>query len=303
MNEVEKAERILKMLLLLSSGRKYTLSELSEKFYLSERSIQRYIWVFREVGFVIPRPNNGMYFIEKNSPRFKEMSQLLHFSEEEAYILSKAIHSIDDVNILKTNLVRKLYALYDFDRVAVTVVKRENSENVHQLIRAIKNKKQAILHNYQSAHSKVVRDRLIEPFDFTTNYIAVWGFDLEDQTCKTFKTSRIIRVETLTKSWEFSNLHRTKPLDIFRISGDYIGTVKLRLTRRARNLLIEEYPLAEKQITPISKTHFAFEAKVCGWEGVGRFVMGLCDEIKVLDPPGLKQYISGKLKRLNARIK
>jgi hypothetical protein len=32
----------------------------------------------------------GEYSIKKNSPKFKEMSQLLHFSEEEAYILSKA---------------------------------------------------------------------------------------------------------------------------------------------------------------------------------------------------------------------
>jgi predicted DNA-binding transcriptional regulator YafY len=172
MDELGKMKRLLKVLILLSSGRKYSIDELSEKFCISESSVHRYISLLREVGFIIPRPTNSKYYIEKNSPKFKEMSQLLHFSEEEAYILSKAIHSIDDVNVLKINLVNKLYALYDFDRVAVTVVKRENCENVHRLMQAIKGKKQVILKEYQSANSNMVSDRLIEPFDFITNYIA-----------------------------------------------------------------------------------------------------------------------------------
>jgi predicted DNA-binding transcriptional regulator YafY len=303
MDELGKMERLLKMLVLLSSGRSYTIEELSNRFCISDSTVHRYISLLRNVGFILPRPVNGRYYIEKTSPRFKEMSQLLHFSEEEAYILSKAIHAIDDVNILKINLVHKLYSLYDFDRVAVTVVKRENCENVHKIIQAIKQKKQVLLKSYQSAHSDMICDRLIEPFEFTTNYISVWGFEPGSRMNKTFKTSRISNVELLSRRWEYEDQHKTEPVDVFRISGQPVGNVKLLLSIRARNLLSEEYPLAEKYIRQVDETHYLFETPVSGWDGVGRFVLGLCNEIKILAPQELKEFIVEKVKKFIPRKK
>ncbi len=146
---------------------------------------------------LFPNLSEGLYHIDKDSPYFREISELLHFSREEAMILQKAIHSISDENLLKQNLVRKLYALYDFDRVVDTIVKPEHSENIHQLMRAIKNKKRVILRGYFSANSNEMKDRMVEPFDFTTNYIATWAFDMDDNTCKTFKNTRISSVQVL----------------------------------------------------------------------------------------------------------
>lgn len=60
---------------------------------------------------------------------------------------------------------------------------------------AIKGKKQAILKNYHLSNSEAIADRLIEPIEFTTNYISAWGFGPESRTNKTFKTSRISKVE------------------------------------------------------------------------------------------------------------
>lgn len=303
MDELGKMERLLKMLILLSSGRSYTIEELCNRFYISDSSVHRYISLLRNAGFIIPRPTIGRYYIEKTSPRFKEMSQLLHFSEEEAFILSKAIHSIDDVNILKVNLVNKLYALYDFDRVAVTVVKRENCDNVNKIIQAIKQKRQVILKSYQSAHSDCICDRLIEPFDFTTNYISVWGYEPESRKNKTFKTSRITKVELLSQEWKNENRHKTEPVDVFRISGQMVGTAKLVLSLRARNLLLEEYPLAEKFIKQIDRTHYLFESPVCGWDGIGRFIMGLCTEVTIISPKELKEFVIKKMGKSFKRIK
>jgi predicted DNA-binding transcriptional regulator YafY len=91
MEDHAKIERIIRMLLLLSGGIKYTLPELSVKFYTSERSISRYIATFRDVGFVV-ECHQGRYSIPRVAELFKAINELLHFSEEEAYILSKAIH-------------------------------------------------------------------------------------------------------------------------------------------------------------------------------------------------------------------
>src|SRR5690554_2653603 len=141
------------MLLFLSSGLKYKIDEIAARFEISQRTAYRYINIFKEAGFSVPGSRSGYYSIDKNSPYFKEISELLHFSREEAFILQKAIHSIDNENLLKQNLIKKLYALYDFDRVANTIVKKEHSENIHQLIQAIKHKNQVVLVDYLSANS------------------------------------------------------------------------------------------------------------------------------------------------------
>ncbi len=117
MEDQNKLTRMLEMLMFLSSGVKYTIHEITDRFEISERTAHRYLLTFRNVGFIIPKPLNGLYWIDKKSPYFKEISELLHFSKEEAYILQRAIHSIDDENALKSNLIQKLYSLYDFDKL------------------------------------------------------------------------------------------------------------------------------------------------------------------------------------------
>ena len=112
MEDQHKLQRLLEMLLYLSSGIKYSREEIAKRFDMAERSVYRYIKTFREAGFIIPQPLDGLYYIDKQSPYFKEIDELLHFSKEEAYILQKAIHSISNENLLKQKLVNKLYSLY-----------------------------------------------------------------------------------------------------------------------------------------------------------------------------------------------
>lgn len=69
-------------MIFLSSGLKYTLAKIAERFEMSERTASRYIQTFREAGFIIPKPEYSRYFIDKNSPYFKEISELLHFSKD-----------------------------------------------------------------------------------------------------------------------------------------------------------------------------------------------------------------------------
>jgi len=283
------------MLVTLSGVKSLTVSELSSRFEISERSVMRYLSTFRNVGFVIER-NEGSYRILKIDKPFRSISELLHFSEEEAYILTKAIHSIDDNNLLKSNLINKLYSLYNFDRVAETVVNPENIKTVHHLISAIREKKQVLLRQYRSSHGKLVRDRLVEPFDFTTNYQFVWAYEPESRTCKLFKTSRIGGVLILDKGFENEAFHGKEPMDVFRISSKDNVKVILKLSLRAFNLLTEEFPLAEQYVKKLDDNYWHFEADVCGFEGVGRFVLGLSDEVEVVEPESFRLYLKEKIK-------
>ncbi|PTN09605.1 YafY family protein [Mangrovibacterium marinum] len=300
--EQHKLGRLLEIMIYLSSGIRRSLHELSERFEISERTAFRYIQTFRDAGFIIPKPHDGLYQIDKSSPYFKEISELLHFSKEEAFILQRAIHSISDENLLKQKLVAKLYALYDFDRVADTIVKQEYSENIHQLMRAIREKRKVILKGYLSANSNEEKDRLVEPFEFTTNYVSIWAYDTEDGICKTFKNTRIASVVVLDEPWCDESRHATLPMDVFRINAPEQQWVELELSIRAGELLKEEYPLSEGYITELAEGRFRFAAPVSGFEGVGRFIMGLASEIRVLSPPGLKEFIQNKAKKISTDI-
>jgi predicted DNA-binding transcriptional regulator YafY len=284
---------MLEILTLLSGNFVYSISEIAEKKSISERTVYRYIETFENSGFVFSKQGNRLKIDRKNSQE-KQLSDLLHFSEEEAYILSKAIHSIDENNTIKSNLVKKLYSLYNFDRVAETIVKKEHSENVHKIIRAIKAGKQAVLCSYQSAHGNTISDRLIEPIEFSTNYISVWCFELATGETKLFKIARIKEVKISDNHCCNQLKFKVEKIDVFRISSHDNLPVKLQLSLRAKNLLIEEYPLAEQYISNISNSIYHFETHVCAWEGVARFVMGLIDEITVLHPPELKKFIKKK---------
>lgn len=166
----------------------------------------------------------------------------MHFTEEEAVILKSAIENIDDTNLLKQNLKRKLYSVYDNKTLADTVVRGKNAPNIRTLIEAIDRQQQAVLHSYQSPHGGEVRDRRVEPFAFTTNYVQVWCYDPEAGACKLFKTSRIGSVELTGEAWKHEAEHREGFIDVFRMHGGARHRVQLELGLLAYNLFVRGIP-------------------------------------------------------------
>lgn len=285
-----KLERLLRLMKMLTANTAYTVDDLAERLAMSRRTVYRYIDTFRAAGFVIKKSGDCIR-LDKESPHFREISQLVHFTEEEAVILRRAIESIDDTNLLKQNLKRKLYSVYDNKTLAQTVVRGRHAPNIHALIGAIEQRRQVILKSYQSAHGNAVRDRRVEPFAFMTNYVQVWCYDTEDDACKLFKTSRIGGVETTEVPWQHGPEHREGYIDIFRMHGEHRHRVRLELGIRAYNLLTEEYPLAERDIRETGPDKWLLDTEVAGYAGVGRFVAGLLDDIRIVESSGLRQYV------------
>lgn len=286
---------MLRLMKMLTANVEYSVDDLAARLDMSRRTIYRYIDTFREAGFVVKKSGNCIR-LDKASPHFKDISQLVHFTEEEAVILRRAIESIDDTNLLKQNLKHKLYSVYDSRTLADTVVKGRNAGNVHAIIDAIENRRQVVLRDYQS--SKTRRDRRVEPFSFTTNYVNIWCFDIESQQCKIFKTARIGSVEATDTEWQHEDAHKEGFIDIFRMIGEHRTRVRLELGRLAHNLLIEEYPLSEKFITPHPDgQHWTLDTEVADMQGVGRFVIGLLDDIRIIDSPQLAAYVAEYLQK------
>ena len=285
-----KIERLLRLMRLMSGSTYYSLQDLQDTLGMSERTIYRYIDTFKAAGFAVEKIHGNVYRLVTMRRPYPDLSKIVYFSEEEAYIVNRLIDSLDNTNALKQGLHRKLAAIYDATSIGDYVDKKSNSANIQALADAAKEKKMVVLKNYESSHSGDIRDRKVEPFAFTTNYLDVWCFDPEDGKNKRFKIARIDEVEILEEVWTAEGKHSSSEIDVFRMSGPNRYHIRLQLSLQAKNLLLEEYPLAEKSIRK-SGDHYIFDDDVCALEGVGRFVMGLASDISILEGTELRDYI------------
>lgn len=288
--EQPKIERLLRLMKMMSGNTNFTVDELAERLGISYRSIYRYIDTFKESGFVVEKLHSNVYKLGKMPKSYVDLKRLIYFSEEEAYIINSLINSLDNTNALKTNLLKKLSAVYNSTSIANYTYNKESALSIESLGEAIKDRKKVILKNYESGNSHKVSDRLVEPFEFTTNMIDVWCYDLEKKENKVFKISRIGEVRVLEEEWSEEEAHRKSITDCFRMSGFEQTPVKLEMGIMAKNLLLEEYPLAEKDLKK-EGDRWILETMVSDMAGVGRFVIGLAHNIKVIDSPELVEYI------------
>lgn len=293
--EQTKIEKMLRLMRLMSKKKdRFSIDELAEKMETSSRTVYRYIDTLKESGFAVEKVYGNVYRVLSMPSQFKDFDKLIYFSEEEARLLGNLIQGLDTTNTLKAGLGKKLSAIYELTDIENFVVHKENAANVQAIGEAIKKKKSVILRQYASANSGRTRDRKVEPFAFTTNYIDVWAYDVEDGMNKLFKIARIGGVDQ-DENWKFEDKHQQGHLDIFRMSSFTQTHVRLEMSLRAKNLLCEEYPLAPYEVSK-EGDKWILDTMVSSLEGVGRFVIGLAADIKVIDSPALQEYIDNYVK-------
>ena len=225
-----------------------------------------------------------------------EFDKLVYFSDEESYLVNNLIDALSPTNALKAGIRKKLAVIYDNTGIEGFVDRKSNAAHVAKLRKAAQEKKMVILHNYESANSNVVRDRLVEPFGFTNDFIEVWAYDTESNSNKLFKVQRIGEVEITELAWEYEISHRKQGRDIFRMTGYANSRVRMQLSVRAKNLLIEEYPLAEKEITR-DGNFWILDTVVNDFAGICRYYVGLISEIKVLEGDDFLEYVRAYMKK------
>ena len=222
-----------------------------------------------------------------------DLSKIVYFSEEEAFVVNSLIDALDDTNVLKRELKLKLSAVYESTNIGKYTINKGASKTIGDLAAAIKHKKTVVLHRYSSSSSNRVKDYLVEPYSFTTNYIDVWAFDVNDMQNKTFKVARIGEVEVLDKSWVNESAHQEEPTDSFRSHSNQAFHVKLKLTQVAKNRMVEEFPLTAREISQDNEDWY-YEGEVRSMEGIGRFVLGLPEQITILEGEEVRQYVKEK---------
>lgn len=285
-----KIVKLLRLMKLLTGNVSRTIDQLAKEMGITPRSVYRYIEDIRDAGFVVNKLYGNVFAMGKVVRGLTDFNKLVYFTEEEAYITAQLIEGIDNNNALKRDLQRKLASVYDSTSIANYIDNPANAANVEALTDAVKRKKQVVLKHYESAHSDEAKDRLVEPISFTANMIDVWAYDVDKAENLMFKVMRIHSVEVTDKDWQYEHEHNAPKPDVFRMTGPLNEKIILQLDTRAKNLLLEEYPLAEKDLDKDGKK-WLLKTTIHSTEGVGRFVLGLAADIRIVEGDSLREYI------------
>jgi predicted DNA-binding transcriptional regulator YafY len=294
---LDKFDRQLRLMILLTQNREYTLDQLCERLEISRRNLYYYIEGFKENGFIVEKKGQ-IYRLDKSSPFFKRITELVHFTEDEAITLKHVLESASDTSIQVRNLKNKLYKLYDFDILSNVEVSKQVAENISTLYDAIKEHRQVIIKGYSSPHSNTTSDRAVEPFLFMNGNNEIRCYELKSGMNKTFKISRMGGVKLLDLIWCNEKKHKIIYTDIFQFSSEDKKPIKLRLNRLSCNILKEEYPIAEKYISQEDEQHWIFQTDVCSYKGVGRFVLGMFEDIQVLESDEFATFLKDKIQSM-----
>lgn len=294
----DKLEKELELLLLLTENRSYTLEQLGNKLSMSRRNIYYYLDFLRDTGFVVEK-RSGIYSIDRSSPFFGRLTERISFTEEEAIIIRRLLNNVEKTNAVVETLKRKIDHFYDLGILADDKISERAAHNISVLHDAIKYEHQVVLRGYSSPHSNTKRDRLVEPFMLMDGNREVRCYEPASGLNKTFKIVRMESVEQLADQWSFKEKHLQMHTDAFMFSSDRTMEVSLVLGQLSYNILTEEYPKTISHITQLDKTHWRLQTEVCSYIGIGRFVLGLFDDITVEGDSGFKDYLDEKLKKFS----
>ena len=297
----ERFDRQLRLLVLLTQDRDTDIDSLSRELQMSRRSIYRYIETFRELGFVVEKRGNR-YRVAPSSPFFRRITERIHFTEDEALTINQVLNAVYDRSPQVRHLRQKLSSLYDFDVLARHGVDEHIARNLATLYDAVKLERVAVLRGYVSPSSGKVSDRMVEPYMFLSENSEVRCYELATGMNKTFKISRAERVDLLDMLWSHKEAHLPFYTDMFGFSGEQLFPVRLVLGALSARLLLEEVPSVASQLALLDDGRYRLHARVCSYKGVGRFVLGLCDDVEVESPRDFKDYLRARVRFLTQKI-
>jgi predicted DNA-binding transcriptional regulator YafY len=290
----DKLDRELKLLLLLIENHNYTVPEICDRIGISRRNLYYYLEFFRDIGFKVEN-TKPYYRIRKDSPWFRKLNAAVQFSEDEALLMHQIIEKTDDDSPQVQQLLHKLNKIYDFDITEKVEMREQVARNLRVISEAIKMKRVVVLEGYSSPHSNTTSDRTVEPFMLLNGNLDVRCYEPSAKMNKTFKLSRVRGVQMLDLLWSNEQYHREMFTDVFMFSGEQPTIVKLRLGRLSYAILREEYPRSEQYITQEDDSHWLAEIPVCSYLGIGRFVLGLLEDIEVVDNDEFCAFLREKI--------
>jgi proteasome accessory factor C len=208
-----KTHRILRLILFLSNSYQKTKEECCAFLGIKDTAFYNYCNDLKETGFDLCQ-KDGKYWIDYQDKDHRVLRNVLHFSEEETYILSKTINKLEGKSDCTSRLNQKLLSFLNQDKALEAYIRKEKSAIVLSLRKAWETKKQILLINYASGNSQTVKNRMVEPFEFKDDFNLIWAFDTAVKQNRQFKICRIQDILESSLPWEYESLDLLKRFGI-----------------------------------------------------------------------------------------
>lgn len=281
------------MLALLDRPYGYTMRELAERHGKHKDTIKKDFDVLRNAGFALDHDGRYRYAFLENKP-FKQLKNLLVFSEEDQELLEAAIDQVADRSGRGEALKRKLGTLYDYGQLGYDNLRWPYLRKVDTLLQAKEEERVVILKQYRSSNSNVESDRKVEPFHIKPGDDMLHSFDVEKGELRHFRLSRFKRVVLTEESWQYKGHHNVIKTDPFRIVDPNQVVVHLRIGVGAYNELIERYPLAKQHLQESEEPDlYDFQCEVNHqFYGLTNFILGnYHSPIEIVAPESLRVHL------------
>lgn len=296
MNEMGKLYRVLKLITILVStdvGR--TVAEIAERLQITARNVYRYIDLLQDVGFNIVKTGHGRYRLDQTSKR-QDYTTFIGFTAEEAMELCMKVASMPLKHPLRQSILNKVHALSDTSEVVADIVYSRQARILNTLNKAISQRNQIRIHDYESANSGDIKDRTVEPMSINLSNGTLTAYEPAIGETRIFKIARMPNVTILRNTFKHTHKHRIARPDTFGMTGEAPVKVRIEMTLRAAALLREEYPLAAEHITKDPQgLRWIYADTVSGHKAIGRFVLGLIGEIHSIQPISLRRHIEKQI--------
>ena len=298
--EHETLARALQLLEILAEGQYLSVAQMVERSRLHPRGVYRLLKVYPSMGLTLERKGHT-YRLAADAPLVKRITSYLHFTPDEVLTLRQILTAVPN-NSVQARLLREKLERSTSEGVFIPPgVDEVTGRNIRTMFEAIEQERIVVLRGYTSSRSQK-SNRFVEPYAFLPGNRDVRCFEISSKTNKTFNLSRAESVEIVDLKWSFRNEHRPLVVDLFHFSGETTTTVKLRLGVLAKSVLLDEYPQAETHLEQEDETHWLWEDEYCSMKGIGRFVMGLLEDVEIVDAPELEAYIAEQIRQASRRF-
>ena len=283
----DRVERIFSMFMYLTYNRNKNVEDLAKMLGVNKSTIYRYIDLYKSLGFELSTEYGGVYRVVSFPNDFKRLFKLQ--PGKNIPCLEKDIDAGEPWNGSTYEVLGEFKENCAYTKVPFL---RRFTENANKLIKASKEKKVVILRQYESNNRNSYCDRKVEPYDFGWYFNYLWAYDHKTLKNEMFRVTQIGEVEILDQNWSEEKRHKKQKLDVFGTAGHRTTHVRLRLTMRAKNRLIDEHPMAIRMVRRMGDSLlWEFDAGLCGYRELARFCQGYMNEIEILEGEGLQEYM------------
>lgn len=267
----------------------YSVAALAQHLDMSERTVFRYLQLLETVGYATD-VREGRYFLVE-APAWTAQQ----LTTAEAELLRRRLADLGSPpDPLLASLRLKLQLTPDPLPLPEELSTLARLRLLELLQTAIDQRRRVRLHDYRSTNSPATGPREVEPVTLSDNFAQLVALDVPTQEKRVFNLERMGRVELLDEPCTLP-VGDLRP-DLFGMAHTDWQPAELQLTERAYQLLIREYPAALSYCQPTGRTTWPhrFQAPIRGFEGIGRFVMGLPTETQVTAPDTLRAFVRKK---------